>query len=61
MGSSSDYLMIEEIDELRSRHDLENRWMLKRKFLYAHHESYPRARLICLAETYCNIVLTGCK
>ncbi|KAJ8683904.1 hypothetical protein QAD02_019696 [Eretmocerus hayati] len=49
------------VDKLRSEHECDEHWELRRKFLLAHKDKFPRDKLICLAQCFTNIEFLGCK
>lgn len=48
------------LDSLRVIHESEEQWRMRRMFIERHVADYPKNRLLCLAQIYCNMNLLGC-
>lgn len=48
------------LDSLRVIHESEEQWRMRRMFIERHMADYPKNRLLCLAQIYCNMNLLGC-
>ncbi|VDK64985.1 unnamed protein product [Onchocerca ochengi] len=48
------------LDSLRAVHESDDQWKLRRMFIERHIADYPRNRLLCLAQIFCNVISLGC-
>ncbi|VDM22101.1 unnamed protein product [Wuchereria bancrofti] len=53
-------LDMNSLDSLRTIHESDEQWKLRRMFLERHMADYPKNRLLCLAQIYCNMISLGC-
>lgn len=49
------FLREDEIDSLRKSYEIGDHWELRRAFMSAHREQFPKTRLISLAQMFVNI------
>ncbi|KAM3715817.1 Partner of xrn-2 protein [Dirofilaria immitis] len=54
------YYHVNSLDSLRARHESDDQWKLRRMFIERHIADYPKNRLLCLAQVFCNMVSLGC-
>lgn len=50
-----------DLEKYKYEHELEHHWELKKAFILAHKDKFPEDRLICLAQTFYNIEVLGCR
>nr|CAD7440190.1 unnamed protein product [Timema bartmani] len=50
-----------DIEKYRTEHECDEHWELRKRFLLAHHDSFPEDKLVCLAQTFTNIEFLGCR
>ena len=50
-----------DIESLRSPHEPQHQWELRRSFMEKHKSDFPMDRLICLAQTLANMEFMGCR
>ena len=48
-----------DIDSLKMPHESEIEWGLRRSFLFAHQDKFPKNRLLCLASCFINFEIYG--
>ena len=48
-----------DIDSLKMPHESEIEWGLRRSFLFAHQDKFPKNRLLCLASCFVNFEIYG--
>ncbi|CAB3407806.1 unnamed protein product [Caenorhabditis bovis] len=51
----------EEIEKERKPWESDESWELRRAFLAAHYDDYPRTQLQCLSQLFINVNLLGCE
>ncbi|XP_046362268.2 uncharacterized protein LOC124139321 [Haliotis rufescens] len=49
------------VDKYRDQDECALAWRLRRRFLVAHHDKFPEARLVCLAKCFINVEMDGCS
>ncbi|XP_067662478.1 uncharacterized protein [Haliotis asinina] len=49
------------VDKYRDPDECAQAWRLRKRFLEAHHDRFPEARLICLAKCFVNVEMDGCR
>lgn len=54
------FLTKEEVDGVRMKGESDEQWEIKKCFLLRHRSSYPKNRLLCLAQMFMNINFLGC-
>ncbi|CAD5114877.1 DgyrCDS3910 [Dimorphilus gyrociliatus] len=52
---------ISDIESLRSEHESEIEWNLRRMFIEAHRERFELPRLLCLSSCFVNVEMYNCK
>ena len=50
-----------DIEALRSPHEPQHQWELRRSFMEKHKSDFPKDRLVCLAQTLANMEFMGCR
>uniref|UniRef100_A0A0R3RXC9 XRN2-binding (XTBD) domain-containing protein n=1 Tax=Elaeophora elaphi TaxID=1147741 RepID=A0A0R3RXC9_9BILA len=55
-----EFLNANSLDSLRAMHESDEQWKLRRMFLERHMADYPKNRLLCLAQIFCNMISLGC-
>ena len=50
-----------DVDALRSPHEPQHQWKLRRSFMEKHKTDIPKDRLGCLAQTPANMEVMGCR
>ncbi|VIO97080.1 conserved hypothetical protein [Brugia malayi] len=55
-----EFLDMNSLDSLRAMHESDEQWKLRRMFLERHMDNYPKNRLLCLAQIFCNMISLGC-
>ncbi|XP_046560726.1 uncharacterized protein LOC124269743 [Haliotis rubra] len=50
-----------QVNKYRDPDECAQAWRLRRRFLVAHHDKFPEARLICLAKCFVNVEMDGCR
>lgn len=55
-----DFIDTSSLDGLRAIHESDEQWNLRQIFIKRHMTDYPKNRLLCLAQVYCNMHLLGC-
>ncbi|XP_028031992.1 partner of xrn-2 protein 1-like [Bombyx mandarina] len=50
-----------DVDTLRTEHESEEQWEVRRSFLLEHKDDFPEAELVTLAQIYTNIEFLGCR
>ena len=50
-----------DIEALRSPHEPQHQWELRRSFMEKHKSDFPMDRLVCLAQTLANMEFMGCR
>ncbi|KAL3998912.1 hypothetical protein ACH3XW_16980 [Acanthocheilonema viteae] len=55
-----EFLNVNSLDTLRAIHESDEQWKLRRMFLERHMANYPKNRLLCLAQIFCNMIALGC-
>ncbi|XP_030371126.1 uncharacterized protein LOC115621576 [Scaptodrosophila lebanonensis] len=50
-----------DVDEYKTEYESEEHWELRRSFMLAHKHRFEESRLVCLAQTFVNMELLGCK
>ena len=49
-----------DIEALRSPHEPQHQWELRRSFMEKHKSDFPKDKLVCLAQTLANMEFMGC-
>jgi len=49
------------VDELRTTHESDEHWMLRKQFILRNKGKFPRLRLLSLSQVFCNMEFLGCK
>lgn len=52
---------MEEIKQIKGRHESEVSWQRRKKFLTVYQSKFPKERLTALSYCYANVLLYGCK
>ena len=52
---------MEEIKQMKGRHESEISWQRRKKFLTVYQSKFPKERLTALSYCYTNVLLYGCK
>uniref|UniRef100_A0A915Q222 XRN2-binding (XTBD) domain-containing protein n=1 Tax=Setaria digitata TaxID=48799 RepID=A0A915Q222_9BILA len=55
-----EFLDESSLDRLRAVHESDEQWKLRRMFIERHMADYPKNRLLCLAQIFCNMISLGC-
>lgn len=50
-----------DVDSLRSEHESEEQWAVRRSFMLQHKDDFPEDELITLAQLFTNIEFLGCR
>lgn len=50
-----------DIEKYRREYESEEHWMLRKRFMEKHRDTYPEDKLVCLAQVFTNMELMGCK
>jgi len=50
-----------DVEALRSPHEPQHQWELRRSFMEKHKKDIPKDRLVCLAQTLANMEFMGCR
>ncbi|CAH0730851.1 unnamed protein product, partial [Brenthis ino] len=50
-----------DVDSLRSEHESEEQWAVRRMFMQEHKDDFPEHELITLAQLFTNIEFLGCR
>lgn len=50
-----------DIDSLRTEHESEEQWEVRRSFMLEHKDDFDEDELITLAQLFTNIEFLGCK
>ncbi|VDN01502.1 unnamed protein product [Thelazia callipaeda] len=54
------FIDMRDLNEIRADYESDEHWKLRRMFIERHMMEYPRNRLLCLAQIFCNVNLLGC-
>ncbi|XP_013138089.1 PREDICTED: uncharacterized protein LOC106103006 [Papilio polytes] len=50
-----------DIDSLRTEHESDEQWEVRKSFMLEHKDSFDEAELITLAQLFTNIEFLGCR
>ncbi|XP_045526210.1 partner of xrn-2 protein 1-like [Pieris brassicae] len=50
-----------DIDSLRSEHESDEQWQVRRSFMLEHKDNFDEDELVTLAQLYTNIEFLGCR
>lgn len=50
-----------DIDSLRTDHESDEQWEVRKSFMLEHKDSFDEAELITLAQLFTNIEFLGCR
>lgn len=50
-----------DIDSLRTEHESEEQWQVRRSFMLEHKDQFEESELVTLAQLFTNIEFLGCR
>lgn len=50
-----------DVDSLRTEHESEEQWEVRRNFMLEHKDDFEEAELVTLAQLFTNIEFLGCR
>lgn len=50
-----------DVESLRSEHESDEQWEVRKSFMLEHHMDFPEEELITLAQLFTNIEFLGCR
>lgn len=50
-----------DIDSHRYKYESDTQWELRKNFMLTHKDKFPKYELLCLAQTFVNVEILGCR
>lgn len=60
-GDGADFDTTWDVEKYRREYESEEHWMLRKRFMEKHKNTYSEDKLVCLAQVFTNMELMGCK